>query len=196
MLRSSRRALRELVTQPRARGVPVVRDGARRHPKRVGRFVNAEPAKESQLDDLTGPRIDDRKRVECVVERNDVDRRSRGVATAPSSGTTSALRPRLAASRARAASTRTRRIMRAVVEKKCARFCQRRRASPGGAGTLVNEVRRLPAVSPTFPSQHLPGHLRGGRWTSGTSCSSASASPRLHACRRLVRSASCFTSQL
>jgi hypothetical protein len=67
----------------------------------------------------------------------------------------------LAACRARAASTRTRRIIRAVVAKKCARFCQCTGVPVEQADVgLLHEIRRLPsdglALAREHPARHLP----------------------------------------
>ena len=83
------------------------------------------PPKNLQLDHLAGPGIHRRERVERVVQRNDVDLRSRRGNLHVERHRPPCPCPRLAARRARATSTSTRRIMRAVVEKKWARFCQR-----------------------------------------------------------------------
>jgi len=100
--------------------------------------------------------------------------------------------PRLAASRARAVSTSTRRIMRAVVEKKCTRFCQRT-TRQSRSRTYVSWTRSVGCqpAAPRSPASIRLAISRSWRCTSGASCSSASASPRLQAWSRSVRLPSC-----
>ena len=58
--------------QPGARRIPVVDDGAHRDAERFGGFLNGEPTKESQLDDLARSRIDRRQFSQGVVQGDDV----------------------------------------------------------------------------------------------------------------------------
>ena len=118
-------SLGQLVMEPGARGVPVVDDGAHRHAERLRRLLDREPTEESQLDDLARPRVDRRQVVQGVVRGRRRPRRVPAPRRRPPRATVASTPcPRLTACRARAASTSTRRIIRAVVAKKCARFCQ------------------------------------------------------------------------
>ena len=63
---------RERVVKPGAGRIPVVDDGAHRHTKRFRGFLNGEPTKESQLDDLARPRVKRRQFTQGVVQRDDV----------------------------------------------------------------------------------------------------------------------------
>ena len=95
-----------------------------------------------------------------------------------SSGTGSSPSPRLAARRARAMSTSTRRIMRAVVEKKCARFCQwmTRQSSSRKYSSWTRSVGCQSSARRSRASSRL-AMSRSRPCTSGASRSSAFASP-------------------
>ena len=58
--------------KPDARRVPVVDHGSRGHAQRLRRFLDGEPAEESQLDDLARPRVERRQFGQRVVQRDDV----------------------------------------------------------------------------------------------------------------------------
>ena len=72
---SSRPSSGELVQEPGARRVPVVDHGADRHAQRLGGLFDGEPAEETQLDDMAGPRIHGPQCRQRLRERDDVDQR-------------------------------------------------------------------------------------------------------------------------
>ena len=63
---------RECVMQPGARRIPVVDDRAHRHTERFSGFLNREPTKKSQLDDLARSRVNRRQVCQGVVQGDDV----------------------------------------------------------------------------------------------------------------------------
>ena len=165
--------LRELVMEPRPRRVPVVDDGAHRDTERLRRLLDGEPTEEPQLDDLA--RSSDRSAASASrasFESHDVDVGvRRGDLHVVERHARRRLRPRLTACRARAASTSTRRIICAVVAKKCARFCQCTvRQSSRRTYDSCTQVGRLPPGGHSLAQQSSRRAIsRSSRWTSGAS---------------------------
>jgi hypothetical protein len=69
----------QLACEPRSSQPPVAHHSLRGHLEDFRRFVHAESAKESQLNDLRAPRIDLCQRLERVVQRAERDGRFRVV---------------------------------------------------------------------------------------------------------------------
>ena len=62
----------QLTRQPRSRDPPIAHDRLRGNVENLGRFLNGESAKETQLDDLGPPGIDPEQGIQRVIQPTDL----------------------------------------------------------------------------------------------------------------------------